>query len=429
MRSNDLKTRNAARLLGMSVIALVGGVVVMAAESERRPAAETKLGPKLTIDHMARSVSGPLLKVDERGSVHVAWMEEDKQEVRTVRYARVSQPGGPLGASVRVNRPEESPYWRQEAPALAVSGDEVFITWALSHPKAGPDKPFTSELRLSRSLDGGQSFQPSVLVNDDAQVVAHSFDSLHVDHDGTLHIAWIDGRDGKKDPGTYATRSIDHGQTLAKNVKIDENTCVCCRTALATAPDGTVYLAWRKVLEGNVRETVVARSTDGGQSFSEPVIVGHDRWVYAACPHRPASLGVDGQGRLYVVWYTEGADETPAVYLAYSDDQGRTFSPKQALNSSKGTFPDHPQMAVDGQGRVVAVWEEQSPVRREIVMSYSLDRGQTFSKPIKLNEKKGQSPVVSVNDQGLVAMAWLEHAMPGHRTILQTLQLPSAEWR
>ncbi|MBM4123779.1 MAG: exo-alpha-sialidase [Nitrospira sp.] len=422
MKDLSFSVHTSSFIVGM--VALGGAALVVAAEPGNRSAAEIKLGPKQTIDHAARSVSGPSLKVDERGTVHITWMEEDKKEVRSVRYARILQPGGPVGVPVHVNQPDESPYWRQEAPALAVNGEEVFVTWALSHPKAGPDKPFTSELRLSRSIDGGQSFQPSVLVNDDNQVVAHSFDSLHIGHDGTLHIAWIDGRDGKKDPGTYATRSTDHGQTVAKNRKIDEDTCVCCRTALSTAPDGTVYLAWRKILEGNIRETVVAYSTDGGQTFSSPVIVGHDRWVYAGCPHRPASLGVDRQGRLYVVWYTEGADETPAIYLAYSDDQGRTFSPKQALNASKGTFPDHPQMAVDGQGRVVVVWEEQSPVRREVVMRYSFDRGQTFSLPIKLNEKKGQSPVVAMNNQGFVALAWMEHAMLGHKTVLQTLQLP-----
>jgi hypothetical protein len=146
--------------------------------------------------------------------------------------------------------------------------------------------------------------------------------------------------------------------------------------------------------------------------------------VYPACPHRPASLGVDRQGRLYVVWYTEGADEMPAVYAAYSDDQGKTFSPKKQLNRSKGTFPDHPQMAVDPLGRIAVIWEEQSPVRREVVVSYSLDRSQSFSVPVKLNEKNGQTPAVAVNQHGTVVMGWKEHAMPAHRLVLQTLQFP-----
>jgi hypothetical protein len=211
--------------------------------------------------------------------------------------------------------------------------------------------------------------------------------------------------------------------TFDKNKKIDDDTCVCCRTSVAIAPDGTLYVAWRKMF-GDIRETVVARSVDGGMTFSEPVIVGHDRWNYPSCPHRPVSLGVDGDGRVYVVWYTEGEDETPAVYLSYSDDRGQSFSPKQQLNRSKGTFPDHPQLAVDRRGRVVAMWEELSPVRREVVVSYSMDRGHTFSLPHKVNEKKGETPAVAVNVAGQFVLAWKEHAMPNHRIVLQRMVLP-----
>ena len=84
-------------------------------------------------------------------------------------------------------------------------------------------------------------------------------------------------------------------------------------------------------------------------------------------------------------------------------------------------------MAVDPAGRIVVVWEEQSPVRREVVVSVSRDRAQSFSNPQKVNEKKGQTPSVAVNAQGLFALAWLEHAMPGHRVIVQTLRVSAVK--
>lgn len=380
-------------------------------------------GPKHLTVHQVKGVVGPSVQIDDQGRISAAWVEEDK-ETRTILFAKSETPGGPLGTPVAVNQPGENPYHRQEAPALIVRGQDVFVTWSMAHPKMTPDKPFSGELRLSRSSDGGRSFGPSTLVNDDNQVIQHTFDALQVAPDGVLHLAWIDGREGKKDPSTFVARSTDSGRTITKNFKVDDNTCVCCRTSIATSDDGIVYVAWRKIFDGNVRETVVSRSTDGGQTFSQPIVVGDDRWVYQACPHRPASLGVDRLGRLYVVWYTEGADETPAIYMAYSDDQGQSFSQKKQLNRSKGTFPDHPQMAVDPQGRVIVIWEEQSPVRREIVMSHSLDRGQSFSLPRKLNDKHGQTPAVAVNPQGMVVMGWKEHAMPAHRLVVQTMQLP-----
>jgi hypothetical protein len=377
----------------------------------------------MTLSPAAKTVVGPSVHVDDQGAISVAWMQEDK-EIRTVLFARAEKPGGSLGQSVPVNGPKEVPYYRQEAPALLVDGDSVFVTWALSHPKATPKEVLSNELRLSRSLDGGRTFLPSVKVNDDEQVIVHSFDAIHRDRNGRLHIAWIDGREGKKEPATFITRSADGGETFERNLKLDENACVCCRTAIASGPDGMLYVAWRKVFPGDIRETVVAHSTDGGQAFSPPVVVGHDRWVFPACPHRPASIGVDRFGRLYVVWYTEGEDETPAVYLTHSDDRGMTFSPKQKLNVGKGTFPDHPQLAVDPDGRVVVVWEEQSPVRREVVARVSVDRGETFTATQKLNEKKGQSPAVSVNAHGVAAIGWMEHTMLGHKLIVQSFQLP-----
>jgi BNR repeat-like domain len=404
-------------------IGIGGSLLFSAAIAWAESAPAFTLGPKVTADRKVRSVVGPSVRIDDRGRVSLAWVEEEK-ETRTVLYSRLEKVDGPVGEAVRVNGSGEVPYSRQEAPALAVSGDDVLMTWAVTHPKVTPDKPFSNDLRLSRSTDGGKTFQPSVLVNDDQQVIGHSFDSIHVAPDGAVHIAWIDGREGKKESGTFATRSTDRGRTVDKNLKVDDNTCVCCRTAMTSGPDGTLYVAWRKILPGDLRETVVARSTDGGATYSAPVIVGHDRWVFPGCPHRPASVGTDRQGRLYVAWYTEGSDETPSIYLAYSDDKGETFSPKQKLNFSKGTFPDHPQMAVDQEGRVILVWEEQSPVRREVVVSVSLDRGQSFSLPQKINDKKGQTPSVSVNAQGLAVLAWMEHAMPAHRLVVQTLQLP-----
>lgn len=403
-------------------LALGLSLAVPLATAQAEPPLPYEFGPKFVTEHKVKSLVGPSIQVGEQGDIALAWMEEDK-DVRSVLFARSAAQNGPMGSPVLVNRPEEVPYWRQEAPALAAQGDEVFVAWGLMHPKATPQHPLATELRLSRSYDGGNTFQPSVLVNDDPGVIQHTFDALHRDADGRLHLSWIDGREGKKEPGTYVARSLDRGETVTKNFKVDEGTCVCCRTAITSGPEGMVYVAWRKIFEGNVRETVVARSTDNGSTFEPPIVVGHDRWVFPACPHRPASMGVDRQGRLYVVWYTEGTDEIPSVYLAYSDDRGRTFSEKRKLNHAKNTFPDHPQIAVDPEGRVVVVWEEQAPVKRDVVVSVSTDRGETFTTPYKLNEKKSQTPVVAVNAQGLFALAWMEHGMPGHKIVTQTLRV------
>ena len=381
-------------------------------------------GTKHIIDHQGMQTTGPAAQLDKDGTLHLAWGGE-KQEDRGVYYLKVPPRQEQYPEPIRVNPSSPPATSLHEPPALALGrNNDVYITWTTPHPDAG-GKLFTNLLLLSRSLDGGNTFLPPVRVNDDDVVTGHSFDHLTVSPNGSVHIAWLDAREGKKDPATYTVFSQDQGKTLSPNLKIDESSCVCCRTHMTTASDGTVYLAWRKGLAGAVRETVVSRSTDNGKSFSAPVIVGNDQWVYEGCPHRPATMGVDQQGRLYVTWYTEGPDDTPGVYLAYSDDQGKTFTPRRVLNMSKGTFPDHPQLAVNREGHLLVSWEEQSPVRREVVFTYSLDRGQTFSPPKKVNEKKAKSPAVALNDQGQAVIAWSEQvAFPGWSTVVQHFSFP-----
>jgi len=293
-----LERRPTRGLVGLFLVVVWSMVASQAWAST--PESQVAFGPKGVTVHHVKNLVGPSVQIDEEGFVSATWVEEEK-ETRTIFFAKSEKPGGPLGTPVRVNQPSENPYYRQESPAVVMHGGDVFITWSLTHPKITPDKPFSSELRLSRSSDGGKTFGPSTVVNDDGQVINHTFDALQMAADGAVYVAWIDGREGKKEPGTFVAKSTDHGRTITKNLKVDENTCVCCRTALATSIDGIVYLAWRKIFDGNIRETVVSRSTDGGETFSSPAIVGNDRWVYPACPHRPASLGVDREGRLYAV--------------------------------------------------------------------------------------------------------------------------------
>lgn len=417
------------RVLFISLLTVTFGVgnPVSPARAEETPDQRVTLGSKQTIDHKGMHTTGPSAQLAPDGTLHLTWGGE-QQDDKGVFYLQ-GQPDKELTSDpIRVSPPSTPVATLHEPPALALGPrNDVYITWTTPHPKAN-GKLFTSLLLLSRSLDGGKTFQPPTRVNDDEAVTGHSFDHVTVSPNGTVHVAWLDNREGKKDPATYSSASRDQGATITPSLKIDEPSCVCCRTFATTAPDGTVYLAWRKIFPEGIRETVVARSTDDGETFSPSVIVGHDRWVYEGCPHRPATTGVDKHGRLYVTWYTEGPDDTPGVYFAYSDDQGKTFTPRRQLNGAKGTFPDHPQLAVNQEGQVIVAWEEQSPVRREVVFSSSLDRGKTFSPPQKLNTKKSKSPSVTLNDKGQGVIAWLEElAFPKWGTVIQTLSLPPAQ--
>jgi hypothetical protein len=164
-----------------------------------------------------------------------------------------------------------------------------------------------------------------------------------------------------------------------------------------------LYIAWRKVYSGDVRDVVVARSTNGGVTFDAPVRVHGDNWVYPGCPHAGPSLAVDSAGALHVVWYT-GAEGHAGLYLATSRDGGRTFGEPVALNHGRGFVPvSHARLAATGSGVWVA-WEDRAAPDGRVQLGRSGPDG--VLRPRGSLDVPGHSPAIVAGRAG-VAVAWL----------------------
>ena len=375
------------------------------------------LGAKKIIVEGMQQVSPPALQFDQAGSLHVAWFEK-RGEARGLYTVTVGEGGQGMATPVQVNQKGAEPDAMHQSPGLAAGPQgDLYVTWAT--PKTGA--PFAADLRLARSADRGKTFESPIVVNDDGAPINHAFEHVTAAGTGDVYLAWLDNRSKEKSgAGAMFACSRDNGKTVENNLTIDGMACPCCRPMAAVAPDGSLWVAWRKTFDGNVRDIVVARSTDRGRTFSTPMLVRRDGWSFAACPHRGPSIGFDRQGRLYVGWYTEGTDEQPRILVATSDDQGKTFSTPLSLHSSATSLPDQFRIAVHPQGFVLAVWEEVTGVRKRVVMRASADRGQTFGPVLTLSEgAKAENPTVAVHESGAMVVAWTEHAWPNNRIVLQ----------
>src|SRR5215213_5990296 len=279
------------------------------------------------------------------GTFYVAWVNHDAKQA-DVMIARFNGEGAQQGPGVRVNRQAgAATAWRGDQPSVAVAPDgAVYVLWTAR--VEAKDKQGT-DVYLSVSNDGGQSFTSEVKVNDDKVPNAHGMHSLAVAKDGRIYAGWLDernvhapkpstkaeGHHMESNRDVYLSYSTDGGRTFSANRKVATEACPCCKTALAVAVDGTLYAGWRQVLPGNYRHIAVASSTDGGTKFSAPVIVSDDRWMLQGCPVSGPSLSVDKASRsLKVAWYAAGESGAPGVYYAESKDKGHSFSPRELLS-------------------------------------------------------------------------------------------------
>ena len=160
-----------------------------------------------------------------------------------------------------------------------------------------------NDLKFARSMNFGRSFTPAITVNDDNEKTYHSFQTMEVGPDGTIYVAWLDGR-GKETnlPGTsslYMARSFDHGTTFGENIKIAGDVCPCCRPALAFDDSGKIYVSWRHVYKDHNRVVVVSTSNDKGEIWSEKTLVIKEGWKVNGCPHSGATMKFQ-DGKLFM---------------------------------------------------------------------------------------------------------------------------------
>lgn len=308
----------------------------------------------------------PVTATAPEGGFYVAWVNHNANSQSDVMLASFDSEGASTSSPVMVNQQAGvATAWRGDPPSVAVADKSVYVLWTA---RVESDDKKGTDLYFSVSHDQGKSFAAAVKVNDDKLPGAHGMHSLAVANDGKIYAAWLDerniiapkpskhagGHHMESNRDLFVASSTDGGKTFSANQKVAENVCPCCKTALAVSPDGTLYASWRQVLPGNFRHIAAASSTDGGASFSAPVIVSDDKWMLQGCPVSGPSLSADAHGALRVVWYAAGEAGAPGLYFAETRDHGRTFSPRSLLmqETVKGT----PALA-GANDRTVAIWQ------------------------------------------------------------------------
>ena len=301
-----------------------------------------------------------------------------------------------------------------DAEAVAADGDsrpkiaagpagELYVSW--TKPLS---KPFTGEVRLSRSLDGGKRFSAPLTVHADRQEITHRFDALTVSRDGKPVVAWIDKRDIEtakaagqpyRGAAVYFAVSDDRGASFRGDYRLGEHSCECCRIALLPRDDGSVTAFWRHVFPPNVRDHALARLYTDGRS--EPLQrATFDDWHTDACPHHGPSLAVDAAGQLHAVWFSQGG--LAGVHYGRLVD-GRV----DGMRRIGGGGAAHADIAASGK-RVAIAWKEFDGSATRLLAELSEDSGQTW-RPLTLSYDPGPfRPATRTRTRGQIPRL-LEH--------------------
>lgn len=287
---------------------------------------------------------------------------------------RSTDDGGHWSPPVRINpEPETIAADGDGAPKLAPGPQgEIYVTW--TRPMG---KPYSGEVRFSRSLDGGASFSPPLTVHADRQEITHRFDALAVTGSGQIVVAWIDKRDLEqakqlnaeyRGAAVYFAVSDDRGASFRGDYRLADHSCECCRLAVRADGMHEVIAFWRHVFELNIRDHALARfSTDG--TVKEFRRATFDGWPVDGCPHHGPAIARDARGQLHAVWFT-GAESRAGVYYGRLVEGAVEGQRKVGA----GATAAHADLAVAGT-RVAIAWKEFDGQQTQLFGEISEDGG------------------------------------------------------
>jgi hypothetical protein len=264
-------------------------------------------------------------------------------------------------------------------------------------------KPYTGEVRMLRSTDGGKTFSAPFTVHRDRQIITHSFESAGFDAGGVLHTIWIDKRDkvlrGDKaasyaGAAIYRNESRDGGLTFGPDIKVVDHGCECCRIALTRTPDGRLTAMWRQVFEPNIRDHAIAVLGEQGTSM---VRATFDGWKLDACPHHGPGLAAAQSGGYHAVWFGERAGRSAVRYGRLAADG----SPQGEVRELPDPRAEHADIITSGT-QVAMVWRSYDGAKTHLKAWVSDDEGARFAvRDLASSTDENDQPRVVALKQGM----------------------------
>ncbi|MEN3277191.1 MAG: hypothetical protein V7631_2981 [Massilia sp.] len=367
------------------------------------------------------------------GGLAVAWVDQKRKDVLFQRIGPGGRPdGNTRGKPVNVSRSPATFSWQPRIAGTATRPGRIYLLWQeiiFSGGSHGGDilfaasgdggARFSAPINLSRSRGGDGKGRLT------GEIWSNGSHDLAVAADGSVLAAWTEYHGA-----LWLARSQDGGASFTAPLRVAGDDARPARApSLAAGPDGKVYLAWT-VGEDPKADIHVAQSDDGGASF------GPARRIGAGPGHADAPrLAVDGEGVLHLVFAEAPAGQDGPSRIRYARSPGGAagFGPARTISASMhgGAGAAYPALATDGRKGLAVIWEvlpAGAARPRALHIVTSSDGGESFSAPAPVPGSAAEPGASNGSHQGLLGKKLALDAA-GRVAIVNSSMLPGERSR
>jgi hypothetical protein len=268
-----MKTNPASGPVLLAVCAALAGV-----------AGPGRAGPAVTVRRAPDGGIQPQAAVDGRGTLHLIYFKGDPR-AGDLFYVRRESGKERFSKPLRVNsRPGSAvAIGSVRGGQLALGkGGRVHVAWN-SSGKTGTPEHFP--MFYARLNDAGTAFEEQRDLMR-ASGILDGGGTVAADGAGNVYVVWQGlargGKRGEENRRPWVARSTDGGKTFSREAAAWETAtgaCGCCSTRAFADRKGNVYFLYRGANEGVFRDAYLLVSTDRGKSFRGALL---QRWKVTA---------------------------------------------------------------------------------------------------------------------------------------------------
>jgi hypothetical protein len=235
---------------------------------------------------------------------------------------------------------------------------------------------------------------PTASISEDKEWIA--VDNSSSPYSGNVYVSWTRftgcTSGGCSSDAIVFSRSTDHGKTWSAPIQISpssQNGAVQ-GSQVAVGPNGEVYVAYEVFFVGGKRQHFLAKSTNGGISFTTPVAATpfFNELSFKSTYRKNsfASLAISPtNGNVYLVYSDQPSKTLGAeVEFVKSASGGASFTAPVVINDASAGQQFMPAVTVDSSGVIHASWFDTrnsggTSSLYDIYATRSFDGGNTFN--------------------------------------------------
>ncbi len=333
----------------------------------------------------------------------------------------------------------------QNEPAVKISRkDPRRVVAAWRDFRLGIEPNARRRVAYSYSADSGNTWAVSVLL--DSTLIGDSYflntdPFVTVDTAGNFYIGVISLSTGTGTIISAVYKSTDGGVTFPVAYIASNNSQEAdgeyCTSDLSSRSlyKNNLYMSWANYAN-SLPGLEFSKSTNGGLNWSAPLRIGLEL---------PGSRIATGQqGEVYIVWGLPSTNPCK-VWFNKSTDGGNTFGTERVISTGTlaGNLPNatftYPSIAVgpsvDGtnKGLVYVTFCDARNGDADIFFMRSLNKGETWSSPVRVNNdqignhKLQYWPTIAVNEQGIIAILFMDNRNTTDSTFIEAWIARSAD--